>query len=397
MNIVFAGKGKALVKVILYSLSKIDRELINILPVDSDTGNDWQVSVLKLCELYNLNIVNFEQSKAIKNCVFISVQYDKILKPSEFNTSKIFNIHFSFLPYYKGVYPVVWPILNQEAFSGVTLHFIDAGIDTGNIIDQKKIFLDHKINSFELYEKSCEVALELFIRNFDNLIYSEAIPSQIQTNMNGSYYSKNSLNLSDFKLNFRKTACEVSAQLRAQMFKPYQMPIINGSEIGNVEITYEKNHLQSGKIIEENDQFYTISTIDYIVKLEKDYSNQIFNLLNTQEYDIAFKKIQKYKFKNIKNNLGWTPLMISAYHGNISLCNKLIELGHNVNETNFKSTSVLMFAKSYASKSNNLEILKLLVNNGAQISHKDDYNISLLQYAKNEKNEKVINFLLDQG
>lgn len=395
MNIVFAGKGKALVKIILYSLSKIDSKLINILPVDSDSGTDWQVSVLKLCELYNLNIINFEQSKAMKNCVFISVQYDKILKPREFNTSKIYNIHFSYLPYYKGVYPVVWPILNQEDFSGVTLHHIDPGIDTGNIIDQKKVFLDHKINSFVLYQNSCDVALELFIRNFDNLVYLEVVQSQIQTNMEGSYYSKGSLHLSDFKLNFRKTACEVSAQLRALMFKPYQMPMINGSEVGSVEITNEKNYLQSGKIIEENDQFCTIATIDYVVKLQKDYSYQIFNLLNNHEYDIAFNKIKQYKLTNIKNNLGWTPLMVAAYYGNLSLCSKLMELGHDINETNFKGTSVLMFAKTYASKYHNLEILKLLVNNGADINHKDDYNISLIQYAKKEKNKKVINFLLD--
>lgn len=395
MKIVFAGKGKALVKIILYTLSKIDSKLINILPVDSDSGKDWQVSVLKLCELYNLNVINFEQSKAIKNCVFISVQYDKILKPHEFATSKIYNIHFSFLPYYKGVYPVVWPILNQEDFSGVTLHQIDPGIDTGNIIDQKKIYLDFKINSFDLYQKSCDVALELFNRNFDNLIYSEVISSQIQTNMKGSYYSKFSLNLNDFKFNYRKTACEVSAQLRALMFKPYQMPSINGVEVGSVEITNEKNHQLSGKIIEENDQFYTIATIDYLVKLQKDYSNQIFNFLNNHEYDIALQKIEQHKLTDIKNNLGWTPLMISAYNGNLSVCNKLIELGHNINDTNFKGTSVLMFAKSNASKYNNLEIIKLLVNNGADINHKDDYGISLMHYAKKENNKKVTKYLLD--
>src|SRR5690606_14079058 len=102
-----------------------------------------------------------------------------------------------------------------EEFSGVTLHKIDEGIDTGDIIDQEKIYLNPKITSLELYQKCCKVALELFIRNYELLVESDFVEGRKQTSFYGSYYSKKSLNFSDFKIDFRKTATEVSAQIRA--------------------------------------------------------------------------------------------------------------------------------------------------------------------------------------
>ena len=67
---------------------------------------------------------------------FISLEFDKIINTSLFKTTNLFNIHFSLLPRYKGMYTSILPILNGDKISGVTLHKIDRGIDTGDIIDK---------------------------------------------------------------------------------------------------------------------------------------------------------------------------------------------------------------------------------------------------------------------
>ena len=45
----------------------------------------------------------------------------------------ILNLHTGYLPWNKGAYPNVWPILDGSP-AGVTLHRVDAGIDTGPIL-----------------------------------------------------------------------------------------------------------------------------------------------------------------------------------------------------------------------------------------------------------------------
>ena len=58
----------------------------------------------------------------------------EIIKTKNFKSNKLFNLHFSLLPSYKGMHTSAFPILNGEKYSGVTIHKIDNGIDTGDII-----------------------------------------------------------------------------------------------------------------------------------------------------------------------------------------------------------------------------------------------------------------------
>lgn len=70
--------------------------------------------------------------------------------------TKFINFHPGILPYYKGSLSTVYSLINNEQFVGGTWHYIDKGIDTGNIIKIIKILskdtnvftLNHKIFSF---------------------------------------------------------------------------------------------------------------------------------------------------------------------------------------------------------------------------------------------------------
>jgi folate-dependent phosphoribosylglycinamide formyltransferase PurN len=51
--------------------------------------------------------------------------------------SKFVNIHVGITPKYRGVHGTYWALVNNDVEnSGVTVHFVDEGIDTGNIINQ---------------------------------------------------------------------------------------------------------------------------------------------------------------------------------------------------------------------------------------------------------------------
>ena len=51
----------------------------------------------------------------------------------------IINIHPSLLPSYRGPHPIIWGLLDKNALFGITVHLIDEGIDTGDIICQREI------------------------------------------------------------------------------------------------------------------------------------------------------------------------------------------------------------------------------------------------------------------
>lgn len=71
------------------------------------------------------------------------------------------NTHPSLLPYNRGKHYNFWALVEQAPF-GVTLHFIDEGVDTGDIIDQRAISYDWEDTGVSLYRKAQETIIELF-------------------------------------------------------------------------------------------------------------------------------------------------------------------------------------------------------------------------------------------
>ncbi len=72
------------------------------------------------------------------------------------------NIHQGFTPYYRGGPSVFWELFNDESEVGVTVHFVAAKVDTGDVILQKKFPLRY---DFEKYDLDYERFLEDFREN----------------------------------------------------------------------------------------------------------------------------------------------------------------------------------------------------------------------------------------
>ena len=79
---------------------------------------------------------------------------------------KILNIHPSLLPKYKGLNTHERVILNNEKFSGCTVHIVNANLDSGKIILQKQVKINKKDNSETLSKK---------ILKQEHLLYPKAL------------------------------------------------------------------------------------------------------------------------------------------------------------------------------------------------------------------------------
>nr|WP_298789358.1 methionyl-tRNA formyltransferase [uncultured Allomuricauda sp.] len=74
-----------------------------------------------------------------------------------------FNLHASLLPQYRGAAPINWAIINGETETGVTTFFIDDKIDTGKIIQQKRVKILPEDNAEALHDRLKEVGAQLVI------------------------------------------------------------------------------------------------------------------------------------------------------------------------------------------------------------------------------------------
>lgn len=72
-----------------------------------------------------------------------------------------FNLHGSLLPRYRGAAPINWAIINGDAETGVTTFFLKHEIDTGDIIDQRRIEVGPDENFGSVYERLMHIGADL--------------------------------------------------------------------------------------------------------------------------------------------------------------------------------------------------------------------------------------------
>ena len=93
---------------------------------------------------------------------------------------EIINYHNALLPFHKGVHAEAWTIFNQDAATGITWHYVDANIDSGEIIFQEQMILDDEIKSFQLLRNQSQLAFYSF-KKIIPAILSRSVATQKQT------------------------------------------------------------------------------------------------------------------------------------------------------------------------------------------------------------------------
>ncbi|WP_236612524.1 formyltransferase family protein [Picosynechococcus sp. NKBG15041c] len=133
-------------------------------------------------EKISLSLGDVEQADFL-----ISYGYRHIIKKDVLNyfKNKAINIHISFLPWNRGADPNLWSFLEDNP-KGVTIHYLDEGIDTGDIIIQQRVFFDDNETLHSSYEKLSQVAFDLFKSNW-KLIKENRIQATPQRGK-GSYH-----------------------------------------------------------------------------------------------------------------------------------------------------------------------------------------------------------------
>lgn len=234
----------------------------------TETGLDgWQRSYRAYIKDNGIAEKQLDELYQIDNLIFISTEFDKIIRPIRFNNAALYNIHFSQLPAYRGMYTSALPILHGEKKTGVTLHEIDGGIDTGRIIAQSSFDLLEDMTSRDLYLRYIEEGTLLVIKNMDKLL-SGNYEAYEQPVKGASYFSKNEIDYDNLTIDLNRTAYQVQNQLRAFSFREYQLPKILDREIVAWKITQRRSEQKAGTIIWKENYHAIVCTIDYDILIE---------------------------------------------------------------------------------------------------------------------------------
>lgn len=124
----------------------------------------------------------------------ISYNYPHIITADivkEYHTHAI-NLHISYLPWNRGADPNFWSFMDNTP-KGVTIHYIDEGIDTGDIIAQKLVRLSAKDTLRTNYEKLHKAMLDLFEKTWPSISSGHYLKRKKQKGK-GSYHNGRDIN-----------------------------------------------------------------------------------------------------------------------------------------------------------------------------------------------------------
>jgi methionyl-tRNA formyltransferase len=379
--IVIAGKNDIAVWGLRQLVALVGKDNLAVVLNQTDDGvNKWQKSLRYFSSAWGVKQITLNEAQECAD-IFLSLEFDRLIRPNEFSTKQLINIHFSLLPKYKGMFTSTWPILNNETSSGVTLHVIDDGIDTGPIIDQHFFSINPKATSRDLYLSYTTAAISVLQRNLSGILNGRCI-SVDQPFTGATYYSKKSLDYSNSEIDLRKTAAEVLLFVRAFCFREYQLPCLGGRKVVRAEILSKESREYNTNSFEE---FQIVDTIDYPVKLYFDHLIAFLDACKNDDLILINRYLNNIASVDDKDEHGWTPLMVAAYNNSIRAAQFLIGCGADINATNNNGTTVLMYAKDGALKSRDLTIFNMLIALGANLHQRDYREKSISDYVNAEE------------
>ena len=103
--------------------------------------------------------------------LILSSGYDRLLRPKTVQkySQRIVNLHAAYLPWARGIGTTLFATLLGYPY-GVSVHFINEGLDTGNLIARKLVRTEQDDTLRTLYSKLLSATEELFFENFPKIV-----------------------------------------------------------------------------------------------------------------------------------------------------------------------------------------------------------------------------------
>jgi UDP-4-amino-4-deoxy-L-arabinose formyltransferase/UDP-glucuronic acid dehydrogenase (UDP-4-keto-hexauronic acid decarboxylating) len=166
--------------------------------VDDPQENLWFHSVAELAASHDIPVFAPENInhplwvRRIKDMapdILFSFYYRHLVKPAilDIPPAGCLNLHGSLLPKYRGRCPVNWVLIHGETETGVTLHYMTAKPDAGDVVSRKKVAISDGDTARSLHEKQARASRELLAEVLPQ-IKNGAAPRVPQDAAQATYY-----------------------------------------------------------------------------------------------------------------------------------------------------------------------------------------------------------------
>ena len=145
--------------------------------------------------------------------IIVVVAYGKILPESVLSYPEFgcVNLHVSLLPKYRGAAPMQRAIMDGEKETGITIMYMDVGLDTGDIIACERFPISDDDDFESIHDRSAEIGSALLSKTLFDISNGCACRTKQDSSL-ATYAAK--IEKDDCKIDFSRSACEVSARIR---------------------------------------------------------------------------------------------------------------------------------------------------------------------------------------
>ena len=188
------------------------------------------------------------QVRALAPDVIVVMAYGQILPRSVLEIPRVacLNLHASLLPRHRGAAPVQAAILSGDRATGITVMYMDEGLDTGDILSQSRIEIAPNETGGSLHDRLAQIAPEALQQSLQLLATGNA-PRISQDNAHATYAPK--LKREDGRIDWTEAAALIERKVRAFNPWPGASTDWNGRNLKIFSVTLVDLHEKAGAIL----------------------------------------------------------------------------------------------------------------------------------------------------
>lgn len=214
--------------------------------------------------------------KKLKPDVICVVAYGKILPKEILDIPEkgCINVHGSLLPKYRGAAPIQWAVLNGDKKTGITTMYMDAGMDTGDMILKEEVEIGENETTGELWDRLSKIGGKLLVETLKQIEKGTATRERQGKDYTLAPMLEKEISKIDWK---NKTAQEIKNLVRGLNPIMGAYTFLNGKKIKfwkvdiSTETTYDPKNiaiLKNGTVLVANQKDgLFIKTADGILKV----------------------------------------------------------------------------------------------------------------------------------
>lgn len=276
-NIVFMGTPDFSVPVLKMLIENTNVLLVVTQP-DKIVGKDKTVSfnpVKKLALEENIPVFqpmrirkDFEKLKNLDIDLIVTCAYGQIIPKEVLDMPKYgcINVHASILPKYRGSAPIQWCLFNNDDVTGITIMYMDEGMDTGDIIKIKEIPILDSDNVGTLHDKLSKLGCDLLLEVLPTIFNK----TNDRIKQGNNYTMAPMIKREDERLDFNEEGKKIIGKIKGLNPWPLANIIINNQEIKVLEAEFVQKKVDNTGIIKEIDKKNLgITCKDGIIYLKK--------------------------------------------------------------------------------------------------------------------------------